>query len=78
MSKSGVQIEVDFATRIHLIRGRSVMLDSDLAKIYGVTTTRLNEQFKRNRSRFPDDFAFQLRHEEFTHLMSQIAISSYT
>jgi hypothetical protein len=45
---------------ILLIRGQKVMLDSDLARIYGVTTTRLNEQVKRNRERFPHDFTFQL------------------
>jgi hypothetical protein len=62
---------------IHLIRGQRVMLDSDLAAIYGVTTKRLNEQLRRNRSRFPGDFAFQLTTEEFTNLKSQIATSSF-
>ena len=61
---------------IHLIRGRRVMLDSDLAVIYGVTAKRLNEQLKRNRLRFPDDFAFQLTVQEFTNLKSQFATSS--
>src|SRR5436190_9923798 len=60
---------------IHLIRGRRVMLDSDLAAIYGVSTMRLNEQFRRNRERFPGDFAFVLTRKEFTHLISQNAIS---
>src|SRR5437773_12532759 len=60
---------------IRLIRGQRVMLDSDLARIYGVSTMRLNEQFKRNRGRFPEDFAFQLTDEEFGALISQIAIS---
>jgi len=60
---------------IYLIRGQRVMLDSDLAEIYGVTTARLNEQLRRNRKRFPEDFVFQLTHEEFTRLISQIAIS---
>ena len=60
---------------IHLIRGQRVMLDSDLAVIYGTTTMRLNEQFKRNRKRFPDDFAFVLTREEFANLISQNAIS---
>jgi hypothetical protein len=60
---------------IHLIRGQRVMLDSDLAAIYGTSTMRLNEQFKRNRKRFPDDFAFVLKREEFTSLISQNAIS---
>ena len=62
---------------IHLVRGQRVMLDSDLAAIYGVTTKRLNEQLRRNRSRFPSDFAFQLTAEELTNLRSQIATSSF-
>jgi hypothetical protein len=49
---------------IYLIRGEKVMLDRDLAKLYGVTTKRLNEQVKRNRGRFPGDFMFQLSSEE--------------
>ena len=61
---------------IYLLRGQRVMLDSDLAAIYGVTTKRLNEQLRRNRSRFPDDFAFQLTAEESRNLKSQIATSS--
>jgi ORF6N domain len=61
---------------IHLIRGHRVMLDSDLAAIYGVAAKRLNEQLKRNRPRFPNDFAFQLTVQEFTNLKSQIATSS--
>jgi hypothetical protein len=61
---------------VHLIRGKRVMLDSDLAKIYGVQTKRLKEQFKRNRHRFPADFAFQLNRQELAHLRSQFATSS--
>jgi hypothetical protein len=61
---------------IYLVRGQKVMLDSDLAGIYGVTTGRLNEQVRRNRDRFPSDFAFQLTRQEVANLMSQIAISS--
>jgi hypothetical protein len=60
---------------IYLIRGQKVMLDSDLAEIYGIPTHRLNEQVRRNLSRFPADFAFQLTRQEFTTLISQIAIS---
>jgi hypothetical protein len=63
--------------RIYLIRGHKVMLDSDLAEIYGVPTHRLNERVSRNLDRFPDDFAFQLTRQEFAALISQIAISSY-
>lgn len=62
--------------RIYIIRGHKVMLDFDLADLYGVTTSRLNEQVKRNIERFPEDFAFQLTREEFETLMSQIAISN--
>ena len=61
---------------IHLIRGQRVMLDSDLAEIYRVTTKRLNEQLKRNRERFPNDFAFQLTKNEVAALRSQIATSN--
>lgn len=61
---------------IYLIRGQRVMLDSDLAAIYQVTTKRLNEQLRRNWQRFPKDFAFQLRAEEVTNLRSQFATSS--
>ncbi len=56
--------------RILLVRGQRVILDVDLARLYGVTTKRLNEGFKRNRKRFPDDFAFQLSAVEFAHLRS--------
>ena len=62
--------------RIFLIRGQRVMLDSDLAKIYGVTTKQLNQQFKRNRERFPDDFAFVLTNQEVTNMRSQVVTSS--
>jgi hypothetical protein len=61
---------------IHVIRGQRVMLDADLAKLYGVPTHRLNEQVSRNRDRFPEDFAYQLTQQEFTVLISQIAISN--
>jgi hypothetical protein len=60
---------------IHVVRGHRVMLDSDLAAIYGVMTMRLNEQVRRNASRFPSDFMFQLTAEENERLISQIAIS---
>ncbi len=61
---------------IHVIRGQQVMLDSDLARLYGVETRRLNEQVKRNVERFPDDFMIQLTKEDVHDLMSQIATSS--
>ena len=58
------------------VRGQRIILDSELAALYGVTTKRLNEQFRRNRKRFPADFAFQLTTEELAHIRSQIATSS--
>jgi hypothetical protein len=58
------------------IRGHRVLLDADLARLYGVTTKRFNEAFQRNRRRFPDDFAFQLTPAEYDDLRSQFAISS--
>ena len=61
--------------RILVIRGQKVMLDSDLAELYGVQTFRLNEQVKRNRIRFPHDFMFQLTREEAKSLTSQFARS---
>lgn len=61
--------------RIHLIRNQRVVLAHDLAKLYGVTTHRLNEQVKRNLERFPKDFMFQLTNQEVISLRSQFAIS---
>ena len=61
---------------ILVIRGHNVMLDSDLAQLYGVTVGRLNEAVKRNENRFPSDFMFQLTKPEFEHMKSRIAISS--
>ncbi|MGA2140075.1 MAG: ORF6N domain-containing protein [Verrucomicrobiia bacterium] len=61
---------------IYEIRGLKVMLDTNLAEIYGVPTKRLNEQVKRNPDRFPVEFAFQLKREELANLKSQIATSS--
>lgn len=60
---------------IHLVRDEKVILDVDLAKIYGIPTFRLNEAVKRNRDRFPSDFLFQLTKDERDGLTSQIAIS---
>ena len=61
---------------ILLIRGRKVLLDVHLAALYGVTTKRLNEQVRRNRARFPEDFMFQLTAEEVASLRSQFATSN--
>jgi hypothetical protein len=61
---------------IYIVRGKQVMFDRDLAKLYGVTTGRLNEQVQRNMSRFPEDFMFQMTPIEQANLISQFAISS--
>ena len=73
-TKSPVPIE-QIDGMIRTIRGTRVMLDSDLAKIYGVPMFRFNEAIKRNRHRFPEDFIFQLTAEEAAALRSQIAMS---
>ncbi|MGH8672835.1 MAG: ORF6N domain-containing protein [Burkholderiales bacterium] len=62
-------------SRILVLRGHKVILDADLARLYGVETRRLNEQVRRNPSRFPPEFMFQLSDQELARLMSQIAIS---
>lgn len=64
-------------TLIYLIRDQKVILDQDIASLYGVETRRLNEQVKRNRDRFPEDFMFQLTSTEFEILKSQIATSNW-
>ncbi|MCD2423057.1 ORF6N domain-containing protein [Niabella pedocola] len=68
--------EQKILNRIYVVRGQKVMLDQDLAEMYKVETRRLNEQVKRNLSRFPKDFMFTLKQKEFDNLMSQIATSS--
>jgi hypothetical protein len=76
MAKSHDIVPVERIVRqILFIRDLKVILDSDLATLYGVTTARLNEQVKRNKKRFPSDFVFQLTKQEFKSLMSQIATS---
>lgn len=61
---------------IYTVRGLPVVLDSDLANIYGVQTGMFNQAVKRNHKRFPNEFAFQLTHEEFRNLISQSVTSS--
>ena len=75
MSKE-IAVEV-VATKIFEIRGKKVMLDRDLAELYGVKTFRLNEQVKRNIRRFPEDFMFRLAKEEAEILTSHFAISRW-
>ena len=91
MSQNNLIVKEDIAQKIHTFRNTKVMVDSDLAKLYGVSTKRLNEAVKRNRDRFPEDFMFQLNQQEFeflteftentstddNRLRSQFAISSF-
>lgn len=67
----------DITQRIVVLRGQRVLFDAGLAALYGVSTRRLNEQVRRNRKRFPDDFLFELTGEEFTNLKSHFATSSW-
>lgn len=76
-SKGKIMQEHRIVNQIHLIRGVKVMLDEDLAQMYGVETKRLNEQVRRNLKRFPKDFMFILTESEFQNLKSQIATSSW-
>jgi hypothetical protein len=76
MSKEIIPIE-RITRAILLLRGEKVMLDSDLAVLYGVATGQLNRAVKRNRSRFPLDFMFELAAEEVANLKCQIGISSW-
>ncbi|MFH6997909.1 ORF6N domain-containing protein [Flavobacterium sp. FlaQc-57] len=69
--------EETISNKIYFIRGQKILLDFDLAHLYGVETRRLNEQVKRNILRFPSDFMFQLTENELENLMSQIATSSW-
>jgi hypothetical protein len=71
-----VPIEL-IASKIYLIRGIKVMLDRDLAELYGVETKRLKEQVRRNIERFPEDFMFELTKDEINNLRSQFATSSW-
>ena len=75
VSMSGNIALQKIAPLIHEIRGERIILDADLARIYGVTTKRLNEQVRRNADRFPDDFAFELSKEEWEILRSQSVTS---
>lgn len=66
----------DIRTKIHEIRGQQVMLDFDLAELYGVETRVLNQSVKRNKDRFPLDFMFQLNEEEWESMSSQFVTTS--
>ena len=69
-------VAAGIADRILVLRGQRVLLDSDLAELYGVPTARLNQQVHRNRDRFPHDFAFQLEINESRENVLQIATGS--
>lgn len=75
MPNSIILVEI-IENKIYLIRNRKVMLDKDLAELYGVKPIRLREQVKRNIRRFPEDFMFQLAEEEIDFMVSQNAIPS--
>ena len=68
---------INIEPKIYTVRGVKVMLDSDLAFLYGVPTGVLNQAVKRNIMRFPEEFMFQLTHEEWQNLISQFVISSW-
>ena len=70
MTKTLVKVSTEIESAILFIRGERVILDSDLARLYGVTTKRLNEQVKRNRERFPVDFMFKLTSGEKTEVVA--------
>jgi len=76
MSEKEIAVEV-VATKILVVRGKKVMLDRDLAVLYGVTTFNLNKAVKRNIERFPEDFMFVLTKEEVKNLTFQFGISSW-
>lgn len=81
MPKSSLPIvrvsEETILEKIYVIRGLKVMLDRDLAEMYGVEVKRLNQAVKRNSTRFPEDFMFQITFEEFKNLKSQFVTSSW-
>ena len=76
MNKVTASIDETIKTKIYTIRGMQVMLDSDLAELYGVETKNLNRAVNRNSDRFPQNFMFQLSEEEHQNLKSQFATSS--
>jgi ORF6N domain len=76
MDKSIISTAAIIEELIYLIRGHKVMLDKDLAKLYGVDTRALIQAVKRNSERFPEDFCFQLSNQEFIGLRSQFVISN--
>ena len=76
MSQNLIISEETISDKIYFIRNQKVMLDRDLAMLYGIETKRLKEQVKRNISRFPEDFMFELTRDEFANWRSQFATSN--
>lgn len=76
--ENSILSEETISNKIYFIRNQKVMLDRDLAALYGIETKRLKEQVKRNLARFPEDFMFELSKEEFANWRSQIATSNST
>jgi phage regulator Rha-like protein len=76
MSKTAIVLAKRVSSKILVLRNQKIILDSDLAELYGVSVKRLNEQLTRNRQRFPPDFLFTLTRAEYQNLRSQIATSS--
>lgn len=75
---NGIALPLEAITKhILVLHGQKVLLDADLAALYGVETRRLNEQVRRNLGKFPDDFIFEVSSEEFTNLKSHFATSSW-
>ena len=70
-------IESTIVNKIYVVRGQKIMIDSDLAELYGVETKRLKEAVRRNINRFPKDFMFELLKEEVLNLRTQMASSSW-
>ncbi len=77
MSKEITIPEEIITNKIYLIRGQKVMIDKDLAELYGVETKQLKRQVRRNIERFPEDFMFELTKQEFDNLRSQFGISNW-
>lgn len=77
MKKELVTLEKDIASKIYMVRDQKVLLDRDLALLYGVETKYLKRQVRRNIERFPGDFMFQLNEDEFQNWRSQIGTSNF-
>jgi|SRR6185369_6217830 len=75
MNKTAIVLAKKVDSKIHFLRGQKVILDSDLAELYGVPVRQLNQQVRRNATRFPADFLFKLSPTEYQTLRSQIVIS---